>query len=217
MLNEIINLFEQHKDSEEKLKKEAYLLNQFSFLGIRKPVLTLISKEYIKQSKNLEHDELINLIIELHKQEYREYMYFAQMLLKYNVKRITTNDVMTLIPLLEINGWWENVDGYVNIFNTICIRENTIEDITNEYYQNSGLWIRRMAILLQLKSKSKTNTELLEKVIAYNELTDEFFIQKAIGWVLREYSKTNPDYVKKLIENNNFSNLVVREGSKKLH
>lgn len=216
MLKDIINLFEQYKDDEEKIKKEAYLLNQFSFLGIKKPRLTIISKDFVKQSKTLSHDELIDLVINLHKQPYREYMYFGQVILKANVKRITTEDVIKLIPLLEINGWWENVDGYVNIFNTVCVRENTITKVTNSYYKHPNLWIRRMAILLQLKSKDKTDTALLEKVIKYNELNDEFFIQKAIGWVLREYSKTNPEYVKNYIQINNFSNLVVKEGSKKL-
>ena len=78
------------------------------------------------------------------------------------------------------------------------------------------MWLRRTAILFQLKYKENTNTKVLEKVILDNNEDKEFFIEKAIGWALREYSKTNKEWVKNFIATNKLSNLSIREASKYL-
>ena len=80
------------------------------------------------------------------------------------------------------------------------------------------MWVRRTAILCQLKYKLSTNEDLLYKIILICANEKEFFIRKAIGWALREYSKTNPKGVKNFIENNTskLSPLSVREGMKKI-
>jgi 3-methyladenine DNA glycosylase AlkD len=76
------------------------------------------------------------------------------------------------------------------------------------------MWLRRAALLFQLKYKKQTNEELLYQYIVKNADSKEFFIQKAIGWALREYSKTNPESVGKFIEGQKLAPLSVREGSK---
>jgi 3-methyladenine DNA glycosylase AlkD len=70
--------------------------------------------------------------------------------------------------------------------------------------------------LFQLKYKGKTDTDFLSKAILNNSDTNEFFVDKAIGWALREYSKTNKEWVGNFIENNSLSKLSVKEGSKYL-
>ena len=64
--------------------------------------------------------------------------------------------------------------------------------------------------------KEKTDTEFLSKAILYNSQTNEFFINKAIGWALREYSKTDKQWVKNFIEQNTLQPLSIKEGSKYL-
>ncbi len=76
--------------------------------------------------------------------------------------------------------------------------------------------VKRAAILFQLKYKEHTNESLLYRFIEQNSDSKEFFIQKAIGWVLREYSKTNPASVRQFIESHSLAALSVREGSKYL-
>ena len=77
-------------------------------------------------------------------------------------------------------------------------------------------WLRRIAIDHQLNRKEKTNKELLEKIIVNNLGSSEFFINKAIGWSLREYSKTNPAWVKNFINRykDKLDKLSIREASK---
>jgi 3-methyladenine DNA glycosylase AlkD len=76
------------------------------------------------------------------------------------------------------------------------------------------MWLRRTAILFQLKYKQDTNEQLLYQYILRNADSKEFFIQKAIGWALREYSKTSPASVKEFLQDHEVSRLSYREGSK---
>lgn len=85
--------------------------------------------------------------------------------------------------------------------------------------KDNDFWVRRVAIEHQLLRKNKMNTELLEKILENNLNSSEFFINKAIGWALRDYSKTNPAWVKKFI-NDHYSDMAalsIKEGSKYLH
>lgn len=93
---------------------------------------------------------------------------------------------------------------------------DVIPEIIEGWAYGVDLWLRRTAILFQLKYKSETDDKLLYRYIRQNKDSKEFFIQKAIGWALREYSKTNPESVKQFITENKLAKLSVREGSKYL-
>ncbi|KRL05178.1 hypothetical protein FD46_GL001129 [Liquorilactobacillus oeni DSM 19972] len=73
--------------------------------------------------------------------------------------------------------------------------------------------MRRVAILLQFLETTTLDKELLAQAILYDQKTDEFFIQKAIGWALRNYSKFNPKWVKNFIFNNALSKIAIKEVS----
>ena len=85
-----------------------------------------------------------------------------------------------------------------------------------QWSTDEDFWIRRIAIDHQLLRKEKTNTQLLEQIIINNLGSSEFFINKAIGWSLRDYSKTNPDWVRDFINRykERMDKLSVREASK---
>lgn len=87
-----------------------------------------------------------------------------------------------------------------------------------EWSTDEDFWMRRIAIDHQLCRKEKTNTELLEKILVNNFGSSEFFINKAIGWILRDYSRTNPDWVRCFLQtySDKVDKLSVREASKYL-
>lgn len=84
--------------------------------------------------------------------------------------------------------------------------------------QDDNFWIRRLAIDHQLGFKLTTDTDLLAQIIRNNFGSNEFFINKAIGWSLREYSKVAPDWVRTFITDYEaeLNNLSIREGLKVL-
>ncbi|OOC99158.1 DNA alkylation repair enzyme [Streptococcus pneumoniae] len=83
---------------------------------------------------------------------------------------------------------------------------------------SDNIWLRRVAIDHQLLRKEKTNTQLMEKILLHNLNQTEFFINKAIGWILRNYSKTNPTWVTCFIDKNKerMAELSIKEASKYL-
>lgn len=85
-----------------------------------------------------------------------------------------------------------------------------------DWSKDDDFWIRRIAIDHQLCRREKTNTELLEKIIVNNFGSNELFINKAIGWALRDYSKTNPLWVKEFLNKyqDKMDNLSIKEASK---
>ena len=84
--------------------------------------------------------------------------------------------------------------------------------------KENDIWLRRVTILHQLSFKEHVDKLLLETILRNNLSDSEFFINKAIGWALRDYSKVNPEWVRKFIEENrtDMANLSLREASKYL-
>ena len=83
-----------------------------------------------------------------------------------------------------------------------------------DLYGTPTFWYRRSAILYQLKYKDQTDLEILRNNILICAKEKEFFIEKAIGWILREYSKSDPEWVTSFINENELRPLSVREGMK---
>ena len=86
------------------------------------------------------------------------------------------------------------------------------------HIRSPDLWLRRTALLAQLKWKEETDPELLGKLILRVAHEKEFFIRKAIGWALREYAKTDPAFVRAFVAANGdaLSGLSRREALRNL-
>ena len=127
----------------------------------------------------------------------------------------TIKDMDNVERIIKTKSWWDSVDSISHIVGYICLKHNDVrEKYVNEWIHSENIWLKRVSILFQLKYKEKTDTEFLAKAILNNSETNEFFVDKAIGWALREYSKTNKKWVKEFINNSRLSKLSIREGSK---
>ncbi|MBK1637386.1 DNA alkylation repair protein, partial [Rhodovulum adriaticum] len=148
--------------------------------------------------------------------EEREFQYLACDYLKSMKKYLIEDDLPKLRELCETKPWWDTIDVLDQIIGSINFPSDYIDSEMLKWSTDENIWIRRVAIDHQRPRKEKTNTDLLERIIKNNLNQEEFFINKAIGWSLREYSKTNPDWVRKFIEENKggLSKLSIREGSK---
>ena len=85
-----------------------------------------------------------------------------------------------------------------------------------KWLQSQNIWLQRSTLLFQLGYKKSTDSHLLFDLIIRLKEIDAFFIQKAIGWSLREYSKSNPDQVMQFIKKHDLSALSRKEGMKYL-
>jgi len=207
----------QHKNEEQAQKMSKYMLNKFEYIGIKTPERRKIFKNFFKEYKNEEKIdwEFVNKCWE---NKYREFQYIAADYLKNMKDKLTIDDIPKFKQLILKKSWWDTIDNLDMTIGALGLKDSNVNKILLEWSIDENIWLRRIAIDHQLLRKEKTNTELLEKILKNNLGQTEFFINKAIGWALRDYSKTNPEWVKNFIEKNreNMAKLSIKEASKYL-
>ena len=207
----------QHKNEEQAQKMSKYMLNKFEYIGIKTPERRKIFKNFFKEYKNEEKIdwEFVNKCWE---NKYREFQYVAADYLKNMKDKLTIDDIPKLKRLILKKSWWDTIDNLDMTIGALALKDSNVNKILLEWSLDENIWLRRIAIDHQLLRKEKTDTELLEKILKNNLGQAEFFINKAIGWALRDYSKTNSEWVKNFIEENEekMSKLSIREAGKYL-
>ena len=195
---------------------KAYMKNKFEFLGVKTPVRRKLAKAFFKQGTDFVIDW--NFINEAWNNPYRELQYTSLDYLEIRKKLLTPSDLPRLKKLAQTKSWWDTIDFLDRLVGSIIARFPETKATILSWSCDEDIWLRRLAIDHQLSRKEKTDTELLEKILANNLGQPEFFINKAIGWALRDYSKTNPDWVRDFIERHRaaMAALSIREGSKYL-
>lgn len=202
--------------SEEKAKEmAAYMRNRFKFYGIQTPQRKAVYKELIsreKKSKAIDWD----FLDKCWENEHREFQYLVVDYLKAMQKHLKYEDVAHIEHFIRTKQWWDTIDGIDRTVGSIAFTDSRINDLMLEWSTDTDFWVRRIAIDHQLLRKEKTDTVLLENIITNNFGSSEFFINKAIGWSLRDYSKTNPQWVRDFIKRHyaRMSALSLREASK---
>lgn len=214
-LFDIIECLEARADNVRALDMKKYMKNKFEFFGVGAPERTEICKPYFKEAKKTKIIDwgFVDVCWEHSK---RECQYVAANYLKYMKNYLSEDDIPKLKKLVITKSWWETVDTLDRVIGSIIYDKEELYPIMLAWSKDENIWLRRVAIDHQLLRKEKTNKELLKKILINNLNQTEFFINKAIGWALRDYSKTNPQWVKRFIETHrsNMSKLSIREGSK---
>jgi len=214
MYDEIIKLYKDAKNPDDARAMSQYMRNKFQFLGLRSPSRKALSKDFLKVSRkeNLNWD----FIFRLWNEDMREFQYLAIDYLKLHKKELTFDDTAKLRELITNKSWWDTIDGLDRLFGYMALSDIKIKNLMLEWSKADNIWLRRIAIDHQLGLKQQTDTILLEKIIKNNLGFDEFFINKSIGWALRDYSKVDPTWVSNFINKykQKLSKLSIREGSK---
>ena len=224
VVNFFISRYEKLRDDEIATGMKAYLKNKQDFLGIQNPARKEIYKDFKSEmgrslKKTITPNDVESIVMVLWDKPEREYRYTALFLIEY-FKTYSIDRISFLEQLIISGDWWDITDTIAPRFVGDLLKENKMQmkEILKKWVNHDNMWIRRSAILSQLKFKKNTDVELLSYCIFQTMNEKEFFIQKAIGWILREFSKTNPKFVVDFINSHNetLSRLSVREGSKYL-
>lgn len=204
-------------DAERAKEMERYMKLHFVFLGMKTDLRRVLLKELWKKHKEEIQRNSRTIATELFKKEHREYHYSAiEIIMKELKNNYLEEDIQFIEKLIITHSWWDSVDKIAkNILGNYLMEFPHQTATTIEYFSNSNnLWLNRSAILFQLCYKEKTNTEYLFSECEKHAGSTAFFIQKAIGWALREYAKTNPVAVMNFVENTNLKPLSKREALK---
>jgi 3-methyladenine DNA glycosylase AlkD len=118
--------------------------------------------------------------------------------------------------LIIQKSWWDTVDALAawQVGYYFSKYPEKIQPYTNKWMSNGNIWLQRTCLIFQLKYKEKTDFELLKSFINPLSGSKEFFIQKAIGWALREYSKLFPQEVMEFAGNQPMAKLSYREATR---
>lgn len=211
------NIFEQAKDAQQAKQMSAYMRNQFKYYGISAPVRKKLCKSLIRDEKKRKCVDWAFLDL-CWNDEHREFQYVVTDYLSAMQQFLIYEDVAHIEKYIRTKQWWDVIDGLDRIVGNIAFVDSRIDNLMRKWSTDENFWVRRIAIDHQLLRKEKTNTELLETILVNNFGSTEFFINKAIGWSLRDYSKTNPAWVADFIarHHKSLSPLSIREASKYL-
>ena len=215
-VEELVKELKAVANSDDAVAMKAYKKNKFEFLGVKTPARRKLAKTFFKQLTDSVIDW--NFINEAWNNPYRELQYATLDYLESRKKLLTPSDLPRLKKLAQTKSWWDTIDFLDRLVGSIIARFPETKEIILSWSCDKDIWLRRLAIDHQLLLKEETDTELLEKILVNNLGQSEFFINKAIGWALRDYSKNNPDWVRDFIERHQaeMAALSIREGSKYL-
>jgi len=209
---DIFTLLRSNANPEQATPMSAYMRDQFAYLGIPTPQRKKLCADFLKAQKAIDW----SFIFKCWEQPEREFQYLATECLSKVKALLTPADIPNLKRLITTKSWWDTVDGLDRVVGDIALRFTEVNAILLQWSVDDNIWLRRVAIDHQLTRKDKTDTALLEQILVNNLGQKEFFINKAIGWSLRDYSKTNPDWVRWFIDKykDRMAGLSVREGGK---
>ncbi|HEU4789758.1 MAG TPA: DNA alkylation repair protein [Flavobacterium sp.] len=212
-------VFTENSNAENAAAMSKYMKNNFQFFGIKTEERRHIFKSIWAENQKEVSDNSREIALLLYSKNERELHYCAlEILIKKLINNYIKEDIHLIEKLITTNSWWDSVDiiakfilgGYLQQFPL------EIDDVINHFSNSENMWLNRSAILFQLGYKEKTNFDLLKSICERHKTSTEFFIQKAIGWALREYAKTNPEEVKNFVLVTNLKKLSEKEALKNI-
>jgi len=194
-----------------------YFRNQFESFGLKNGLRRSIAKPFLEELKKENADDLFEIMKLLWAKPQREFQHTGmEVLMKYR-KKFNDKLVEPLEFIITHKSWWDTVDfiaahivgwAYLNGF----INRNKIM----QWNASDHLWLIRSSLIFQLKYKDELDWPLLQQLIEPKFYHSDFFIRKAIGWALRQYSYSRPERVLEYLDTHEMSNLSRREAMKGL-
>lgn len=190
--------FENARNGEKAAEMAAYMKNKFEFYGIASPERKALYKDFLMSERS---QKIIDweFLDKCYEDKHREFQYLVNDYLIKMKKIVIFEDIDRIKRYIMTRSWWDTTDFLCKIIGEVGLKDERVHDLMIEWSKAENIWLRRTAILHQLAYKDKTDTELLKTIICNNLGSEEFFINKAVGWALREYSKTSPQWVGEFI------------------
>ena len=219
-VSDLITQLKAVADSTLATEMKIYMRNRYTFFGVKAPQRKTILKEVINANKpSLNRETVIAIVKELYQRSERELHYCAvELTTRFLKKKFFKEDIAFIEQLITTHSWWDTVDMIAkhHLGSYLKLYPTETQKVIKHFSNADHLWLNRSAILFQLDYKQETDTTLLFELCLKHKDTGEFFINKAIGWALREYGKTNPEAVIEFVSANCLAPLSEQEAIRKL-
>lgn len=210
--------FTANQDSKRAQQMAAYMRGQFAFYGYQSgPRKAVYHQQLLAEKRTGRIDwDLLN---KCWQDPHRELQYFVCDYLITMRKFLRYGDMPRVEHFVRTKQWWDTIDSLIKPIGYLGLNDPRVGQLMLTWSKDPDIWVRRVAIEHQLLRKKQVDTKLLQAILENNLGSQEFFINKAIGWALRDYSKTNPAWVRAFIcdHKRGLSSLSIREGSKYLN
>jgi 3-methyladenine DNA glycosylase AlkD len=193
-----------------------YMKNHFPFFGIKSKEREVLFKQFLKENPPPQLEEAQTVAWELYTQPDRECHYCAIALMAHIKKQWTVETIDFFEKLIIHQSWWDSVDYISGELVSEYFKKYPFQKqaITARWMASNNIWLQRVCLIFQLKYKKQTDTALLVSFIRQLNGSKEFFIQKAIGWALRQYARTDAAWVQHFAETTPLMPLSKREALK---
>lgn len=194
----------------------AYMRGLFPFFGVKTPQRRALVKA---GGKIASWPELQTTVLQLYSKPQREAHYAALDLLEANFRTWTAEVVPLMENLVLTHSWWDTVDRLASpLMGRALQKFPQHQDRPERWIAEDSFWLQRLALLYQLKARESTDRERLARYITATMASPELFLRKAIGWALRQYGYTNPEWVREFVQEHreSLSALSLREATRAL-
>jgi len=216
-VTDLKKLFEKNANPDQAVPMKKYMRDQFGYLGIKSPQVKVLLRQHITEHGLPALEDMDLIVRDLWDLPQREFQYVAISLMERLEKKLPSKSIRTLEYMITHKSWWDTVDNISHIAGVLFKKYPEVRaKHLPKWRASKNIWLRRTAILFQLDYKQETDFDLLCQIIRENLGSDEFFINKAIGWALRQYAYTDAKAVKKFVKGMELHSLSRREALKHL-
>lgn len=213
MQHPITSVFEENSNPKIAEGQKAYMKNRFEFFGLKTPLRRELQKPFLLKGNLPNKTDAFEIVLKLWDAPQRELHYFAQELFFKYKQQLEVSDISVIECLIGHNAWWDTVDFIATKPLAVYFKKfpDQRENIVQKWLSTGDIWFQRSALLFQLKYKTEIDLELMSSTILTLKDSKEFFIKKAIGWILREYSRIDAQWVLNFVNQNELQALSKRE------
>lgn len=199
---------------------QAYMKSEMPFLGVPAPERKIIARALHDAYTPADARAYREAVLTLWGGRHREEKYLAIALARQWKRFVTPSSLELYEQMVREGAWWDFVDEIAShlVGGALAREPERVLCVMDAWIDDPDLWIRRTALLCQLRRKSHTDEARLFRYCVKRMHEPEFFIRKAIGWALREYAKVQPEAVARflVLHRESLSGLSYREGAKHL-
>jgi 3-methyladenine DNA glycosylase AlkD len=201
--------------------QKAYMKSALAFHGVSSAEMREAAREVLGADGGMEGAMVRAVVDHLSRSAWFDVRSVGLAMLERQAKTLGPADLPWLIELVRRGGCWAHVDGLAtNVIGAVVTAHPRTLASLPRWARDDDFWVRRTALLAQERElkRGRGDFALFERIAAPMLEEKEFFIRKAIGWVLRETSKLRPElpYQFLLANRARVSGLTLREGAKYL-
>jgi 3-methyladenine DNA glycosylase AlkD len=218
VIENLLLTFQKNADAYQAERMKAYMRNLFDFYGLQKDKRAALASPFLKALVNSSEESIDEVVKFLWKQPQRECQYVAMEYIFKMHKKWTPATLSLFEFMIAEKSWWDTVDFIASSLVGKLLQKypELILSSVERWDADKSFWFHRTTMIFQLKYAAKTDQYLLFAQCEKYVHSKEFFIQKALGWSLRQYSKFNADAVRNFVDAHQLSTVSLREAKKYL-